>query len=130
MDEYKTLILGLDTLKYLGAKRIFVHGYSKIVINQVKDIYQTKHPRMRSYRNIVLDLLEFFCEYNISVVSREPNLIANALATSASVFKIPIYLNNTYEIEVKHRPTIPDNIKYWHVFENEKKIIIFLHMED
>jgi hypothetical protein len=63
------------------------------VINQVKGIYKTKHPRMREYRNIVLDVLENFTEYNLSVIPRGKNLIVDALATSASVFKIPIFPN-------------------------------------
>jgi len=38
------------------------------------------------------------------------------------VFKIPIFPKNKYEIEVKHRPEVPDNIKYWQVFEDDKKV--------
>jgi hypothetical protein len=60
MAEYEALILGLKTLKELGARRIVVHGDSELVINQVKGIYQSKHPRLRAYRNLVLDLLEEF----------------------------------------------------------------------
>jgi hypothetical protein len=37
-----------------------VHGYFKLVINHVKGIYQSKHPILRAYRNLVLDLLEEF----------------------------------------------------------------------
>jgi ribonuclease HI len=112
MVEYESLILGMNTLKYLGAKRISVHGDSELVINHVKGIYQTKHPRMRAYRNLVLDFLENISEYNISVVPRGQNPIADVLATSPSVFNIPIYPNKKYEIEVKHRQAIPDNVKY------------------
>jgi hypothetical protein len=64
------------------------------------------------------------------VIPRGQNQIANALATSASVFKIPIFPNKKYEIEFKHRQTIPDNIKYWQVFKDDKQIEIFLKMED
>jgi ribonuclease HI len=103
MAEYEALILGLRTLKELGAKRIAVHGDSELIINQVKGIYQSKHPRLRAYRNLVLDLLEEFSEYNLSVIPRGKNQIVDALATSASVFKIPIFPNRKYEIEVKHR---------------------------
>jgi len=39
MVEYEALILGLNTLKDLGEKRLVVHGDSKLVINQVKGIY-------------------------------------------------------------------------------------------
>jgi ribonuclease HI len=101
MAEYEALILGLNTLKILGAKRIVVHGDSELVINQVKGIYQSKHPRLREYRNIVLDLLESFIEYNLLMIPRGRNLIVDALATSASVFKIPIFPNRKYDIQVK-----------------------------
>jgi hypothetical protein len=66
---------------------------------------------MRAYINLVLDVLENFTEYNLSVVPRGHNLIVDSLATTTYVFKIPIYPNRKYEIEVKHRPSIPDNIK-------------------
>jgi len=69
-----------------------------MVINKVKDIYQTKHPRMRAYRKIVLDLLEKISEYNISVLPRVQNPIADVIATYSSVFKIPIHPNKKYEI--------------------------------
>jgi hypothetical protein len=46
------------------------------------------------------------------VIPRGKNQIADSLATSSSVFKIPNFPNKNYEIEVKHRPTVPDNIKY------------------
>jgi ribonuclease HI len=130
MAEYEALILGLNTLKDLGEKRIVVHGDFELVINQVKGIYQSKHPRMRAYINIVLDVLESFTEYNLSVIPRGQNLIVDALATSASVFKIPIFPNIKYEIEVKHRPTVPDNIKYWNIFEDDKQVVRFLQMTD
>jgi ribonuclease HI len=55
-----TLILGLNILKDLKEKRIVVHGDFELVIKQVNGSYQTKHPRMREYRNSVLDLLDFF----------------------------------------------------------------------
>lgn len=91
------------------------------MINQVRGVYQAKHPRMRAYRNTVLDLLQDIREYQFVVIQREQNVIANALAVSASVFKIPIHPNKKYEIQMKHRPTVPDNLKYWQVFEDGKQ---------
>jgi hypothetical protein len=70
VDEYEALIFGLNTLNDLKAKRIVVHGDSKLVIYKVKGIYQTKHPRMRAYRNAVLELLEGFIEYDVSLIPR------------------------------------------------------------
>jgi ribonuclease HI len=60
MVEYETLILGLRTLKELVTKTIVVHGDSELIINQVKGIYQSKHPILRAYINLVLYLLEEF----------------------------------------------------------------------
>ena len=96
MDEYEALILGLGVLKDLKAKKIYVHCNSDLIINQIKRAFQTKHPRMRAYGNQILDLLEYFSKYNISVVPREQNHIVDALATSTRIFKIPIYPNKKY----------------------------------
>jgi ribonuclease HI len=113
MVEYEALVLGLKTLKEMGVGRIVVHGDYELITNQIKGIYQETHPRLRAYSNIVLDLIEEFPEYNISVIPRGQNHIVDALATSASVFKIPFFPNKRYEIEVKHRPTMSDKINYW-----------------
>jgi hypothetical protein len=130
MAEYEELIFGLRTLKELGAMRIAVHGDSDIVVNQVKGIYQSKHPRLRAYRNLVLDLLEEFSEYNLSAILRGKNQIADTLATSASIFKIPIFPIIKYEIEFRHRLAVLDNVKYWQVFEDGKQVERFLQMSD
>ena len=58
-------------------------------------------------------MLEAFEEYQFFIVPRSQNTIADAYAIAASTFRIPIYPNKTYTIEVKHRPAIPNNVKYW-----------------
>jgi hypothetical protein len=64
------------------------------------------------------------------VIPSEKNQITDALATSALVFKIPIFPNKKYEIEVKHRSIVPDNTKYCQVFEDNKQVERFLQMSD
>jgi ribonuclease HI len=113
MAGYESLILGLKVLKELGAKRIIVQGYSELIINQIKGIYQAKKPKLRAYRNLVLYVHEKFPKYNLSAIPREKNQIVDALATSAVVFKVPIFPSKKYEVDVKYMPTVPDNIKYW-----------------
>ena len=124
--KYEALILGIKMIKKLEIKKVIIYGDSKSMINQVKGIYQVKHPRMRAYRNIVLDLLQDIPKYQFVVVPREQNAITDALAVSASLFKIHIHPNKKYEIEVKHRPVVPNNIKYWQVFEDDKQVESFL----
>jgi len=95
-----------------------VRGDFKLIINQVKAMYQTKYPRLRAYKNLSLDLLEGFSKYDLAAIPREKNQITDALATLASIFKILIFLGKRYEIEVKHRLAVPENIKHWQVFDN------------
>ena len=118
--KYEALILGLKMIKELKIKKVSIYGDSKLVINLIKGIYQAKHPRMRNYRNVVLDLLQEIPEYQFVIVPRKQNVIANALIVLASLFKIPIYLNKKYEIQVKQKPAIPDNLKCWQVFEDDQ----------
>ena len=108
------MILGLNRLKELKANRIDVYGDSELVINQVNGSYQTKHPRMRAYRNEVWDMLgNFFNEHRVMLIPRIQNSIVDSLDTTAGNFKFSIYSNKKYKIEVVNRPSIPYNSKYW-----------------
>lgn len=40
------------------------------------------------------------------------------------------YPNQEYVLEVKHRPAVPDNMRYWQVFRNDKQIESFLQSKD
>ena len=78
---------------------------------------QTKHPRLRYYRNEVWDLIEnYFEALNIQFIPREEKRMADSLEVAASTFKPPINPRLRYEIELRHRPSIPDNVKNWQVF--------------
>lgn len=124
--EYEALILGLRALKDLQAQGINIQGDPELVIKQVQRSYQAKHPRPRSYRNLVLDLMEGFKECQFTVILREENSEADALAFSASMFRVSKNPNEHYQIEVMHRPLIPDNVDHWQVFEDDEQINKFL----
>lgn len=124
--EYEALIAGLKILRKLNAKRISIYGDSKLVIKQVRGEYQEKHPRMRAYRNAVLDILKLFSEYTLTCVPRIQNSIVDALAKATSILKIPMNSSNKFEIHVKHRPAILDNHRHWKVFQDDEEIKDFL----
>ena len=50
------------------------------------------------------------------------------MAVSASIFQVPKNPNKQYKIDVKHKPTIPDNTDHWNVFEHDKQINRFMDM--
>ena len=106
-------------------------GDAELVVQRIKSSYQAKHPRLRSYKNEVWDLIDsFFLAFNISFVPREKNTVDDSLATSASNFKVPLPPKLKYDIEVKYRPSIPDNIKNWKVFEDDIEIKKFMKAVD
>ena len=55
--KYEALVLRLRALKDLQVKKIDIYGDSELVVKQVRGSYQAKHLRLRSYKNLVLDLL-------------------------------------------------------------------------
>ena len=68
--EYEALMLGLKLLKKVGAKQIMVRGDSELIIKQIKGEYVAKHPRLRAYRNVILDALKCFTEVDLQVMTK------------------------------------------------------------
>jgi hypothetical protein len=52
--------------------------------------------------------------------------VVDSLATSTSNFKVPLPPKLRYDVEVKYRPSIPDNVQRWKVFEDDLEIKKFL----
>ena len=120
MAEYEAMILGLNSLKEMGAKIIEVFGDSKLVVNRVNDSYQTKHPRMRAYRNEVWDMFgNHFTKCKFRVIPRRENGVVDYLALVVGKFETPIQSQKTYKVKPVNRPSIPENSKYWKVFDDD-----------
>jgi hypothetical protein len=45
-----------------------------------------------------------FSAFNISFIPREKNALADSLAISASLFRIPLPPKRKYDVEIKYRP--------------------------
>ena len=58
------------------------------------------------------------------------NQLANSLFVLASMFIPPMPPRLSYEIQVKYRPSLPDNIKYWKFFEDDDELNRFLQVVD
>ena len=95
----------------MGIQLIYIFGDLELIIKKIKNHRQTKHPRLRAYRNEVLDLDEnFFEAFNIQFIPRDGNRLADSLAMAPSTFKHPINPKLRYEVEMNHRPSVPNNI--------------------
>jgi hypothetical protein len=120
-------MLGMKTAKDMGIDKLSIFGDSKLIIHQIKNIYQTKQQRLKQYRNEVWDYVDnLFLAFNITFVHINLNQQADSLALATSNFKTPMFPNLKFEVEVRHRPSIPDNIKHWQVFKDDEEIQRFL----
>jgi hypothetical protein len=81
----------LIAAKDMGIDKLSVFGDSKLIIHQIKKIYQTKKQRLKQYRNEVWDYVDnFFLAFNITFVHRNLNQQVDTLAI-AVVIIIPIF---------------------------------------
>lgn len=68
---------------------------------------------MKSYKNYVWVTVDnFFNAFNITTIPRDENSEADVLATASRTFKAPPMLKIKHEVEIRHRPSIPDNVKH------------------
>jgi hypothetical protein len=56
--------------------------------------------------------------------------VYTSLVVFSSNFKAPLPPKPKYDVEVKYRPVIHDNIKYWKVFEYDDELKRFLENID
>jgi len=72
--EYEALLLGLQTARSMNIQNIKVLGDFELVVKQIRNQCQTKHPRLRAYRNEVWDKVEnSFSAFNIQFMPQEQN---------------------------------------------------------
>ena len=84
---------------------------------------------MRAYMNEVWDMFgNYFTEHSVKVIPRYGNTVAYSLEIAARKFKNPTAGKRKYKVDIVSRPSIPDNTKYWQVFEDCMQIKRFLKL--
>ncbi|XP_052488961.1 uncharacterized protein LOC128041960 [Gossypium raimondii] len=69
-------------------KVLKVYGNSALVIYQLKGEWETRDPKLISYKELVLELIDEFDDITFYYLPREENKMADALATLASMIKV------------------------------------------
>jgi ribonuclease HI len=128
--EYEALVLGLNVAKDMNIQGLKVFGDVDLIIQQIKNTFQAKHVRLKAYRDEVWNIIDSFLDFNISYIPRAMNQLVDSLAVSASTFNPPMPAKLNYEIQVKYRPSLPDNVKFWKVFDDDEELVIFLEVID
>ncbi|KAA3460987.1 RNA-directed DNA polymerase (Reverse transcriptase), Ribonuclease H-like protein [Gossypium australe] len=88
MAEYEACILGIRAAIERKIGTLEVYGDSALVIYQLKGEWETRDPKLISYRRLVLELIKEFDNITFCYLPREENQMADALATLASMIKI------------------------------------------
>jgi ribonuclease HI len=128
--EYEALLLGLNVAKPKGIRKLQVFGDADLIIQEVNKSFQAKHVRLKAYKDEVLEAIKSFADFKITFVPRAMNEVADSLAVSACAFIPPLPHKLSYEIQVRHRPSLPDNVKFWKVFEDDAELTRFLAVVD
>jgi hypothetical protein len=68
-----------------------------------------------------------FLAFNIIVVPRSKNIVVDSLATTASrLSPLEDFEESRFSIELLYKPSVPNNITNWKVFEGDEQILEFL----
>ena len=85
--KYGALLLDLETTKDMGIKMLSISGDSDLIILQVNNEFACKCKRLKKYRNVVWDTMEYFDALNLISIPRYENSLANKLAVVASTLQ-------------------------------------------
>jgi ribonuclease HI len=81
--EYTALVVGLEQLAGLGARRIVIRGDSELIIKQMRGEYRVKNPGLRPLYEKAKSLLAKFESSRFEHHFRESNEMADKLANLA-----------------------------------------------
>jgi ribonuclease HI len=125
--EYEALILGLNLAIDKGVTHLRGKGDSDLIVSQVMMKFATKNEKLKKYRDLAQSLSKSFKIVSLEAIPREDNHMADALAVSASTLQ-PCEgpLRDLCKMEVLFRPSVPDNLEHWQVFEDDDQIIRFM----
>ncbi|XP_052483727.1 uncharacterized protein LOC128039296 [Gossypium raimondii] len=88
MAEYEACIMGIRAAIKRKIKVLKVYGDFAFVIYQLKGEWETRDPKLISYRKLVLELIEEFNDITFCYLPQDENQIADDLATLASMIKV------------------------------------------
>ncbi|XP_052487963.1 uncharacterized protein LOC105771857 [Gossypium raimondii] len=116
MAEYEACIMGIHAAIERNIKVLRVYGDSALVIYRLKGEWETKDPKLISYRRLVLELVDEFDDITFSYLPREENQMVGALATLASMIQV-----NRLEVMRPIQMSIYETPAYCYNIEEEGK---------
>jgi hypothetical protein len=129
--EYEALVQGLKKSIDLNVKELNVFEDSEIIVRQVRNTIHFNSSHLKNYQQEVHRLIDHFEAFNINAILREKNILVDSLATNASrLSPLEDYEASRFTVELLYKPSVPNNISNWKVFEGDEQIIKFLTNQD
>ena len=108
-----------------------VLGDSEIIVRQVRNTIHCIVGHLRNYQEELWNILLSFESFNISSIPHYLNQEADLLANVASRLILSEGMfADSFSVELLFRPSIPNNIANWRVFDNDQQLIDFLTLKD
>ncbi|GFZ02402.1 hypothetical protein Acr_15g0010100 [Actinidia rufa] len=104
--EYQALILGLEMAVDMKQLRLEVYGDSKLIINQLLNIYEVRKPELVPYYNYATRMIGWLGGVTLEHVPRTKNRQADALTKLASSLALP---DGKAHISICQRWVIPSH---------------------
>jgi hypothetical protein len=124
-------VQGLNKSIDLNVKELKVFRDSKIIVRKVRNTIHCNSPHLRNYQQEVHRLIENFEAFNITVIPRAKKTLVDSLATVASrISPLENYQSSWFTVELLYKPSMPNNIYNWKVFEGDEQIIKILTNQD
>jgi hypothetical protein len=91
-------------------------------------MYACKSERLRRYRNVIWDVIEFFDAMDLIVIPRDQNNLIDSLVVAASNLQpSEDLMKGKGKLEIIFRPSVPNNIDHWKVFKDDEQVLRFIH---
>lgn len=127
ISQYEALVLGLQKAISLNITALKVVGDAETLVRQVRNTIHFLSHHLKSYQKEVWTLISNFQAFNIIVVPRMRNAVANTL-TNAVASMSP--LRDKFTVKSLYKPFIPDNITNLRAFGDDQQILHFMDNVD
>ena len=125
--EYGALVQGLYKAIGLKIQYLKVFGDSEIIIKKVRNKIHCRSNHLKHYQSLVQELTTHVLAFNISSIPRSQNSAVDLLPNVASkLLPSEYYSPDRFSVELLFRPSIPDNVTNWRVFNHDEDILQFL----
>ncbi|XP_026396770.1 uncharacterized protein LOC113291452 [Papaver somniferum] len=88
LAEYEAFLIGLSLAKQAGSTHLEVRGDSKLLVNQMNEVYSLKEVTLAPYVSEAQKLLNYFADATITQIGRNRNKHADCLDTLTSKLQL------------------------------------------